>query len=285
MGRYGIINEDIYNNYFGLPERTKEEKAKEIKHKQELYHDTHSARLHIKESVSSNEYDMLALRLTADGNIDDIEELANVLKKLCNAAWGMNWGEISPDLKKGENSDEILLPQIVLDINTRDIAEGIGSFKPILTDIIDEKDENGTPTGDAFLIYRQWFDCNVEFCFYGRNNKEARQLQKRFESLITVYTGYLKRQGISEIFFEKETSPKCSLHYDESVPMRCIYYYIRLETVTPVRRSLIDTINLEIGANKISTDKVRTLIESGKSEIIDFDFFDGDNGITYKSDN
>ena len=248
-----------------------------------VYESEKAARIHTLETVSHREYDVQTYRHVADDNIDDVEQLADILKKLCNAAWGANWGELSPDLKKGENSDNITLPQITLDINTRDVAENLGGIKPKLVDIVNEVDANGAETGDAFLVYRQWFDCNIEFNFYGRTNKEARQLQKKFENLLTVYTGYLKRQGISEMFFEREVSPKSSLNYDESTPMRCIYYYIRFESIMPIRQSLINSINAEIGANQLSTDRVKTLINnsSNNSDPIELDFFDGDNGITY----
>ena len=275
-----FIDEDMYNVYFGIKSKSGESTAPEKR--QFVYADNKSARVHTNESVSDVDYQIQSFRHVADDNIDDLEQLAEILKRLCNAAWGNGWGELSPDLKKGENSSEIIVPQIVLDINTRDIAEGIGGLKPTLVDIIKETDENGQETGDAFLIYRQWFDTNVEFNIYGRTNQEARQLQKKFENLLNVYTGYLKRNGISEMFFEREVSPKNSLNYNESTPMRCIYYYIRFESITPIRQSLINSINLEIGANQLDADKVKTLISNSRqSEAVELDFFDGDNGITY----
>lgn len=275
-----FIDEDMYNAYFGIKSKSGESTAPEKR--QFIYSDDKSARVHTNEFVSDVDYQIQSFRHVADDNIDDLEQLAEILKRLCNAAWGNGWGELSPDLKKGENSSEIIVPQIVLDINTRDIAEGIGGLKPTLVDIIKETDENGQETGDAFLIYRQWFDTNVEFNIYGRTNQEARQLQKKFENLLNVYTGYLKRNGISEMFFEREVSPKNSLNYNESTPMRCIYYYIRFESITPIRQSLINSINLEIGANQLDADKVKTLISNSRqSEAVELDFFDGDNGITY----
>ena len=275
-----FIDEDMYNAYFGIKAESGESTAPEKR--QFVYADNKSARVRTNESVSDVDYQIQSFRHVADDNIDDLEQLAEILKRLCNAAWGNGWGELSPDLKKGENSSEIIVPQIVLDINTRDIAEGIGGLKPTLVDIIKETDENGQETGDAFLIYRQWFDTNVEFNIYGRTNREARQLQKKFENLLSVYTGYLKRNGISEMFFEREVSPKNSLNYNESTPMRCIYYYIRFESITPIRQSLINSINLEIGANQLDADKVKTLISNSRqSEAVELDFFDGDNGITY----
>ena len=275
-----FINEDMYNTYFGIKSESGESTAPEKR--QFIYSDDKSARVHTNESISDVDYQIQSFRHVADDNIDDLEQLAEILKRLCNAAWGDGWGELSPDLKKGENSSEIIVPQIVLDTNTRDIAEGIGGLKPTLVDIIKETDENGQETGDAFLIYRQWFDTNVEFNIYGRTNREARQLQKKFENLLNVYTGYLKRNGVSEMFFEREVSAKNSLNYNESTPMRCIYYYIRFESITPIRQSLINSINLEIGANQLDADKVKTLISNSRqSEAVELDFFDGDNGITY----
>lgn len=278
------VNEDIYNAYFGKSTSDEEKSTvPNISHDSgTVYADDKSATVHTLESVSDNLYQIQAFRHVADDNIDDVEQLADIIKKLCNAAWGPEWGEFSPDLKKGEDSSKVITPQITIDMNTRDIAEGMGGLKPVLVDIVKETDDSGQETGDAFLIYRQWFDCNVEFNIYGRNSREARKLMKKLETLLSVYAGYLKRNGVSEIFFEREVSPKYSLHYDESTPMRCIFYYIRFESITPIRQSLINSINAEIGAGQLSTEKVKTLISNQtKSEPIELDFFEGDNGITY----
>lgn len=243
--------------------------------------------LHYKEEVnvkSGNE--ILAGRNYTDGNISTIDELADIIKKLCNAAWGTDWGEFSPDIKYGENSDEIILPQITIEINTRDITENM-SLKPALIDYIKEKDANGNETGDVFLVYRQLYDCNVEFNIYGRNSQEAREYTKKLETLLNVYAGYLKRQGVSEILFEREVSPKSSLNYTENKNMRSIFYYIRLEEITLVRQSLINGINTKLGLKTLTTDKVTSLFQEenikNREAIFDLQFFEGDNGITYNN--
>lgn len=278
-----FIDENIYNAYFGKHPEEKSTVLQPAQVQNNIYKNGQSAHLHMLERVSNKEYSLSPLRTHADDNIDDIEQLAEILKKLCNAAWGQGWGEFSPDLKYGEDSSDVILPQITCEINTKDIAEGIGGLKPILIDIIKETTDDGNETGDAFLVYRQWYDTIVEFNFYGRTNKEARQLQKKFENLMLVYTGYLKRQGISEIIYEREVSPKFSLNYNNSCPMRSIYYYIRFESITTIRQSLINNINAEIGIKPLNTDKVKTMItnSSKNSDPIELDFFDGDNGITY----
>ena len=230
-------------------------------------------------------------RLTADGNIDTIEQICNVLKELLNAAWGTDWGEISPDLKKGEHKNSLKLPQITVEINTREIPSGF-PVKPVLIDIFKEK-VNGELTGDSFLIYRQWFGCILEFNFYAESSREVRKLQDDFESLLMVYTGYLKRKGISELIFSEEKSAKNSLNYTEQVPMKCLTYFARLERITPVRQSLLTKINTEIGIT-LTNEKIYDTIEKNKdikSDIeepaeldFEFDFFNQDTGVEIVDD-
>lgn len=280
-----LTNEDIYNQYFKQLDNIEDASQAVITSKnKKIFADQDAARVHVTEKSPGTDHEV-SFYNKADGNICNVEDLANIIKELCNAAWGEGWGELSPDLKTGEDSSNIKLPQILIDINTRDISEGLGNLKPTLMDVQLELDENGKETGDAFLMYRQWFDVNIEFDIFGRNSKEARDLMSNLEKLITVYSGYLKRKGLSEIFFLREISPKSSLNFSETVPMRCILYYVRFESITPIRVNTINKINAKIGANQVTSTKVKSLINQSKDikrDIIELDFFDGDNGITYQ---
>lgn len=277
--------EKAFSNYFGTT--LKEDVSKIIAKKDDVTYTYRENKINPRENIKDNYFTTGELALMADNNIDGIEQLCNILKKLLNAAWGSNWGEISPDLKKGEDSAKIVTPQITVDTNNRDIAEKM-PLKPVLINTVKEK-VNGEYTGDSLLIYRQWFDCVIEFDFYGRTSKETRDLQYRFESLLAIYTGYLKRQGVSEIIFLKEVSPKNSLNFTEQTPMRCLMYWVRFERITPIRQSLINKINANIGVKAINDEKVKMVIEANKNIInnqdpveIEFDFFNQDTGVDYK---
>jgi hypothetical protein len=276
-----LTNEEIYNNYFKDLNDTENASQAIISGNQKVFKNSDAARVHVTESAIGTDHEVSYYN-KADGNISNVEDLARILKELCNAAWGDDWGELSLDIKTGENSSNIILPQILIDINTRDITEGF-PLKPMLMDVQIEKDSTGKETGESYLMYRQWFDANIEFDIFARNNRECRELLQRFEQLIMVYSGYLKRKGLAEIFFLREISPKSSLNFSENTPMRCILYYVRFESVTPVKVSTINTINAKIGANQVTSTEVKTLLESKeKRDVIELDFFDGDNGITYK---
>lgn len=280
-----MTNEDIYNNYFkGIDDIESSGASQVILNKgQKVYADENSARIHVMERSIGTDHE-ISYYNKADGNISNIRELAEILKTLCNAAWGDDWGEFGLDFKQGEDSANVKLPQIIMDINTRDVADGLGGLKPILFDSVKEVDENGNETGDELLMYRQWFDSNIEFNIYARDNAEAIELSSKLENLITVYTGYIKRKGLSEIIFLREISPKSSLNYSENTNMRSILYYVRFESIIPIRVNTINNINAKIGANPVTSTKVKSLIEQNKDNnaVIELDFFDGDNEITYK---
>lgn len=186
-------------------------------------------------------------RLTSNGNIDDIDKLGEALRKLLNAAWGSNWGVLSPE-ESGDNPEEITMPQINYYINLREIANGT-SPKPTLMDTVAEE-VDGVKTGDSYRIYRQSFDCIVEFCFLCQTSKDCRELMNNFEELIITYSGYLKEQGVGEIFFLKEVPPRYSLNFKEKLPMKCCYYYVRLERNRQIKVSKINEIEMKL-KNKI----------------------------------
>lgn len=279
------IEEEAFNRYFGTAGDTpKKTIKKDINDSQKVYANKQSDRQHKIDITTGTDHEV-SFNNKSDAYIKNTDDLVEIIKQLCNAAWGQGWGEFTPDLKTGEDSSDIVLPQILADTNTRDISKELGALKPILMDIQPEYDGEGNPTGDSFLIYRQWFDTNIEFDIFGRNSKEARELMYKFEDLMTVYSGYLKRKGISEVFFLREITPKSSINYNKTTPMRSILYYVRFESVNPIRVSTINEINAKIGANQISSQQVTTLLQEAKenkTQTIELDFFDGDNGITYQ---
>lgn len=278
------VFDSAFNSYFGVKQEDHSGVIAKENDKTYTYKEPDNVRDRkvVLTSKYSNDYN----NSTADDNIDDVEQFVEILSKLLNAALGSDWGVISPDLTNGEDSSNIMLPQIVVDINNREITEGM-PIKPVLTDSVKEV-VDGKETGDTLLMYRQWFDCNIEFDFYGRTPKEVRQLMRKFESLLQVYAGYLKRQGISEIIFLKEMSPRVSLNFVENIPMKALVYYIRLERITPIRQSMINKINAEIGIKSLSNDKIQQVIEkntkydlSSEPAELDFDIFAMDTGTIY----
>ena len=211
--------EEMFNNYFGVKDF--KEQIKDLP--QELTKDVEETH-----------------RLTANGNISTINEFGELLRKLLNAAFGDGWGEFTQDGSIGTDPKSIKLPMITYDTNLREVAEG-KSQKPTLTDTIDEV-INGIHTGDSIRVYRQMFDCIVEFDFFASTTFECEKLMTDFENLIIDFSGYLKLNGISEIFFLKEVPSKYSFRFTETLPMRSLFYFVRIEKIRTSRISEIKMI-------------------------------------------
>ncbi len=208
--------------------------------------------------------DLTSSRLSAEGNIKTIDEFGELLSNTLNSAWGSDWGKITSDIDK----ENITMPLIIYSTNLREITTG-SNIKPKQTETIKEV-VDGKATGDAFIIYRQSFDCIIEFDFCCNTAKDSRDLMNRFEETMLTFAGYLKKSGVREIYFLKEVPAQNSLNYMSSIPMTCLHYFLRLERNNTVRVSTIKRIEEKIYLES-------TLASEKKSDVIQ-------NNITYKGD-
>lgn len=183
----------------------------------------------------------------ADVEEDSLEFIQKTLNRLITAAWGTSWGTITLTAPTGLDPDELSLPCIVVDMNSRQIGDKTAPKPRKLGVTVPEK-INGKETGDYFEIYRMTYDCVLEFDFVGRNMMEARKLMNRFEKLMNSSSGVLKGSGISEIFFLEEVSPTLSVNYTRGAAMRVLMYYYRFEQDYVVRTSSLKRIQMEFEA-------------------------------------
>lgn len=222
--------DSLMSEYFG----NQVEKAREVSKKSVLVHD--------ENNVKHRNLN----RLTSEGNISTIDQLADIIKVILDTAWGEEWGTFKPVIEKGDTLDNITGPIITYDINHREVSENT-NIKPQLMDTISEV-VDGVPTGDVIRVYRQWFDCIVEFDIWGRNSLETRKVSEKFEEIVNAYIGNIKRHGVSEMFFMNEVPATISVNYRKDLSMRPIMYYVKLERINTVRVSTIKKIETKVNA-------------------------------------
>ena len=186
-------------------------------------------------------------RQTLGGNVSTIDELGEILRKLLNAAWGSDWGIISPEIAKSNDNQDgsITVPQIVYNMNLREITENQNP-KPTLTDLIDERDPNGNKNGTTKKVYRQTYDCIVEFDFIGKNSKQSSDLMQNFEDIIILFGSYLKQCGVGEMFFLKEVPSEYSLNFKSNVPIKVTYYFVRIQKIRTFNINQIQNIKMKL---------------------------------------
>jgi len=249
---FGPELDKIYNEYFGKKDETEAPSVPAAFPEQGDRGYTYDAYTNPTKPVESTR-DIPGFRgerWLAEDNIDDIDELGEHIRLVLNAAWGDDWGEFGPELAEGEDPENVKLPQITYDVVSRDIPDKRG-LKPTLMDTVQEI-VNGIPTGDYFRIFRQWFDCVVEFNVCGTNSLEARRLMKKFETVLATYTGHLKQAGASEILFLKEVHATQSSNYREGIPMKCLLYLVRIERITTVKASTLRKMELALKTEDVA---------------------------------
>lgn len=175
-------------------------------------------------------------------NINDVDELAQIIKKILELSWGKDWGEIVPEYIEDDTNP--IFPKIVYDVNTRELSDH-SAKKPIKFGHIKEV-VDGKETGDGFEIYRQWYDTVVEFNFYHHNILDARKLMHEFENVMNTYIGLIKKQGLSEMLYLEEIPSEKSIKYKPGTPMKSNAYYVRFESIHKVRTSLLKEIEYVI---------------------------------------
>ena len=225
------IMEQAYNDYFsGVNKKNKDNYKNAITQKKENYNKTLSTKLDYK--------------YHADGRINNIDEFAMLLSEIIKLATGDSI-VFKPAYSKSEKlGDEENLPIVTYDINNREISENC-QLKPQLTDSFPEV-INGQKTGESIQVYRQWFDCLVEFDSYGTNGLEARRTLDTIEEILNLYAGHFKKAGVSEMFFVKEIPSKRSVNYIRDVAMKSIIWYVKIEKIYISKSSVINKIDVNL---------------------------------------
>jgi hypothetical protein len=174
----------------------------------------------------------------ADGTVQSVDEFTDLVKFILDAAWGPDWGEFTIEYPTGTDPDNIPLPIITYELVRRRPSESIPALKPKPMQIIPDPDV----PGHTITIYRQWFDCYIDFSFWHKTHREAEDLKNRFEDMMLAYAGYFKQKGVSEILFHEEGPEDISVKWRQDIPHRVLRYFIRLERVTTVRSVVINNI-------------------------------------------
>lgn len=196
--------------------------------------------------------------LTSEGSISTIGQACDLIRSLLNAAWGSEWGNITDVTSRGDDANKIMFPLITYNTNLREVSSGT-NVKPQQMQIVNEV-VNGKNTNDAFKIYKQRFDCIVEFDFYNHNADSTDKLMNDFEEIMINYAGFLKKNGIQELYFLKEIPSTYSLNYLKDINMKCLLYYFRLERTHTTRVSTILQIEEKIKLQQEAKSTTKNII-------------------------
>lgn len=104
--------------------------------------------------------------------------------------------------------------------------------------------EDGEP--EVVQVYGQIIDYYVEFTIYAQNNKEAMERSKDFAEAMDKYKGLLMKEGMQNMWFQREYERSGNEQRRDDMSTRGIDYLVRLENITEVSSSQIEKVGIEI---------------------------------------
>jgi hypothetical protein len=183
--------------------------------------------------------------LQASGTMD-YEELIATLKYLLDAAWGQEWGKLSPDGPNVTDPTNVQYPIITYylkEMRPGMIGNNTREIKPRQRFYAVNDEVNGTQP-KAVKIYGQVMDAEVVFEVWEETNGKADILAKQFRQTMRAYTGYFKEKGIKEIQFVRLENDQSNNRIRDSYKIRRLTYFVRFEEITEVPTDLLGVIDV-----------------------------------------
>lgn len=142
-------------------------------------------------------------------------------------------------------------PVITYSIIQREVKN---ELKPRIREAIVEKnvDSDEERVGE---VWGQKFKCLVQFNVFASVYKDAEQVMEKFEETIIKHTGFLKRNGVAEIIFDKHITDS---HFDtmrETLSIRNLQYYVEIEKLTVMFKEKINQIEIIAQRKKDEEEK------------------------------
>lgn len=178
-------------------------------------------------------------RFTAEGNLGDILSVMDSIKKIIDVSMVGNKLEFVVD----DPNKEATLPSISWELVSRELSDKT-PFGAKKTNNIKEE-VAGKLTGDSFDIYNTFFDCLVEISFNTNTKTESLEIQEKFEEVIDMYKGYLRKIGLSNIYFVKAISSREVRKYNRYA-LGSVVYYMEIQRIKSIRLSSIKSIGVLI---------------------------------------
>lgn len=119
-------------------------------------------------------------------------------------------------------------------------------LKPRQRQVINEKTENQEDERIG-EVYGQKFKCLVQFNIFASVYTTAEEVMERFEELMFTYAGYFKKNGISEILFQKQLNDQSFDTFRQTISVRNVQYYTEVEKLTVLFREKIKDIEIISG--------------------------------------
>lgn len=156
---------------------------------------------------------------------EDFIEMVNRMVTKSLARYSVEFSSDEGSRLKVQSTETLSNPHIQFSIKSRVPKSGMYA-KPRAMESFTEG-ENGR----RGVVYSQIFDYEIQFDILASDYITANKVMNAFEDAMFNYTGYFKRNGISEILFLKQYTDSNMDSYRNTVSVRSLEYLISIDRI------------------------------------------------------
>lgn len=104
-------------------------------------------------------------------------------------------------------------------------------LKPMPRETVTEKCDGQDRIGTVYGIR---YDCKVQFNIFASEYKLANKVMDKFEELMISYAGYIKQNGVVDMFFTNQYTDSEYNTFRETMSVRNLEYYVEIEKLVVI---------------------------------------------------
>lgn len=101
--------------------------------------------------------------------------------------------------------------------------------KPRIRQVVNEQSEDASKR--FVTLYGQRFACKIQFNIFATEYSSANKVMSELEDLLIKYSGYIKQQGVAELFFIRHFTDQDLDAFRQDMSVRSLQYYVETERV------------------------------------------------------
>lgn len=193
------------------------------------------------------EYNPAKGRLQAEKEMS-FESFIDTLYALLSTVWGEGWGQLTMNHPKTMDAKNVDTPIIVYALKERKpgkIGKDTVELVPRVRETIRYTNEE-TQEEEAVQLMGQVMDYSIEFIVVEENNDKVLKLTHEFTRILKQYKGILMKDGMLNMWFEKEYEEGTNGTGKDDLATRGVVYNLRLEELYEERNRLIEEIRINV---------------------------------------
>ena len=170
-------------------------------------------------------------------SFEDFIEMVNRMVQKALARYNVEFSSDEGSRYKVQATETLSNPHIQFSIKSRKPKNDMYA-KP---KAMEEFAENGDGSRKG-IVYSQFFDYEIQFDILASDYITANKVMNAFEDAMFNYTGYFKRNGVSELLFLKQYTDTNLDAYRNTVSVRSLEYLVTIDRIRVVYASDLSVI-------------------------------------------